>query len=224
MNSYTDDDFTSKKTRKGKRNSLQPNQQKQIDNVSIASSSSSSSSKNNKEKRQRRTFNLIFKPSTESNTTATIHEAATTSKKSNNTKANPAVELSVSKISSIDLNELKKSWKVGTLVEARDLHDNWYKSRIIEIDEANKRVKVHFFGWNSRYDQWFNLFSNDLKPFNEGSLNSSLESSHTKSSLTESVKQEDVTVDEPEEKFNVGDKILAKWIDSFFIQQLLIVF
>jgi hypothetical protein len=180
MNSNTDGDFTTTRKKTNKRNSLQ--QQQEIDNISISSNASSTSSTKKKNDR-RKTFNIIFKPSTSS---LSIED----DKNSN----------------IIDLDEIKKSWKVGTLVEARDLHDNWYKSRIIGHDELNKRVKVHFFGWNSRYDQWFNLCSNDVRP---------LPSTETVPTVQATIIKKQEAPEELNMKFNVGEKILAKWIDSF---------
>ena len=106
---------------------------------------------------------------------------------------------------SSNVAEIKKTWRRGTIVEARDLHDNWYKSRIIEADEGNKRVKVHFFGWNSRYDQWFDISSSDVRPF--GAM--------AKSQNNEKVSPLVADLEENVQQFNIGDVILAKWIDNF---------
>jgi hypothetical protein len=120
-------------------------------------------------------------------------------------EANDKNKISQSNVNNLD--EIKKTWKRGTIVEARDLHDNWYKSRIIEADENNRRVKVHFFGWNSRYDQWFDINSSDLRPF--------------KGVQDEEVKTEASSADiqpnmDEVVNFNTGDVILAKWIDNFY--------
>ena len=56
--------------------------------------------------------------------------------------------------------DVKPKWKEGILVEAKDESGNWYKSRIIDIDEEEKQIKVHFLGWNSRYDLFVLLCAN----------------------------------------------------------------
>lgn len=39
-----------------------------------------------------------------------------------------------------------------------------YPSKIVEIDETAKSVKIHFEGWNSRYDEWVAMDSSKLRP------------------------------------------------------------
>jgi hypothetical protein len=51
--------------------------------------------------------------------------------------------------------------------EARDKNGDWYKARIIKIDNEKRRVKIHYQGWNSRYDQWFDFESESLRKFVE---------------------------------------------------------
>ena len=57
-------------------------------------------------------------------------------------------------------------WKLGDWVEARDLNsslDLWYKSKIVEV--KSDQIKIHFHGWNTRFDAWYPAATNDLKPF-----------------------------------------------------------
>lgn len=39
-----------------------------------------------------------------------------------------------------------------------------YPSKIVEIDEEDKYVLIHFEGWNSRYDEWVPMDSDKLRP------------------------------------------------------------
>jgi hypothetical protein len=58
----------------------------------------------------------------------------------------------------------------------------------------DKEVKIHFLGWNSRYDQWYDIYSGDLKPcVDENSKNTETESSA------------DVN------EFEIGARVMAKW-------------
>lgn len=45
-------------------------------------------------------------------------------------------------------------YKVGMLVEARDSAKEWYRARVVEIDDSQQRVKVHFLG-----KTFYSLFS-----------------------------------------------------------------
>jgi hypothetical protein len=109
---------------------------------------------------------------------------------------------------------IKSTFKVGTLVNARDLQDNWYKSRIIEIDEQNQRAKVHFFGWNSRYDQWFDINSNDLRelPFKATPQSTAPQAPSTNIVLPPEALEYDKITD----RFDMNTKVWAKWTDNFF--------
>ena len=107
--------------------------------------------------------------------------------------------------------DLRLKWKVGSVVEARDVSNNWYKSRIVELDKINNRAKIHFFGWNSRYDQWFGILSGDLRP-TKGQSSSNEEISTEITSL----KPETSDDSSHESKFPIGMQVLAKWIDDGF--------
>ena len=117
MSSNTDVEFTSRKT--NRRKSLQ--QKQQLDNIDIKAISI-----NDDAKKRRKTINVVHKPINTSSDDAAI----------NNSISYDNEMKKLNKITNIDLDEIKKLWKIGTLVEARDLHDNWYKSRIIEVDES----------------------------------------------------------------------------------------
>ena len=43
-----------------------------------------------------------------------------------------------------------------------------YHARIVKINESNHRVLVHFDGWNSRHDKWFDHKSDLLRPLSSG--------------------------------------------------------
>ena len=94
---------------------------------------------------------------------------------------------------------------VGSILEARDRNApiaKYYKARIVEIRE-NKEAKIHFLGWNSRYDQWYDLFSVvDLKPC-KADLKASKSAAYASSTETA--------------RFEVGAKVMAMWkLDEVF--------
>lgn len=39
-----------------------------------------------------------------------------------------------------------------------------YSAKIVEIDEEEKMVMIHFDGWNQRYDEWIEMGSEKLRP------------------------------------------------------------
>lgn len=52
----------------------------------------------------------------------------------------------------------------GALIEARDFADNWFPSKIVEVDAEGGEVLVHFQNWSSRYDEWISMDSARLRP------------------------------------------------------------
>ena len=39
-----------------------------------------------------------------------------------------------------------------------------YSAKIVEIDESDNTVLIHFDGWNQRYDEWVEMSSENLRP------------------------------------------------------------
>ncbi len=129
-------------------------------------------------------------------------------------------------------NNSKKSankfqYKKGDFCQAKDFANNWYKSRIVELDEEENQVKVHFLGWNTRYDQWFDVFSSDLKPINVAETKD--KKKNTKRETSESQPQKKQTQAPPVAQprpsedakkpflFESGTRVLAKWkLDNLF--------
>jgi hypothetical protein len=61
-------------------------------------------------------------------------------------------------------------YPVGTVVEARDLADKWFAARMVKVDlrkfgnqPRKKRVLIHFIGWGTEWDEWFDL-NNPTQP------------------------------------------------------------
>ena len=42
-----------------------------------------------------------------------------------------------------------------------------YPARIVEVDDRDMTVLIHFDGWNQRYDEWVKMTSNQLRPLAE---------------------------------------------------------
>ncbi len=57
-----------------------------------------------------------------------------------------------------DLSELS----VGMRLEAMDKYGKWYVAKVMEIEEEEKEVLVHFEKWSSRYDEFIPLNSGRL--------------------------------------------------------------
>ena len=124
-------------------------------------------------------------------------------------------------------------FKKGDICQAKDFANNWYKSRILEVDEETNKVKVHFLGWNSRYDQWFDTFSNDLKPIDATESSSKKKNVRRQASEPQAPKKqsqvppasaavivEQKSTEDKKSKaflFEPGTQVLAKWkLDDLF--------
>ena len=46
---------------------------------------------------------------------------------------------------------------VGDVYDVQDKHGQWYAGECIERN--GEKVKIHFLGWKSRYDDWINVSS-----------------------------------------------------------------
>lgn len=49
-----------------------------------------------------------------------------------------------------------RALRIGDVVEARDINNRWYLASITEIEGLT--LRVHFFGWDSAYDEWISQF------------------------------------------------------------------
>ena len=50
-----------------------------------------------------------------------------------------------------------------------------YPAKIMEVDDRDMTVLIHFDGWNQRYDEWVKMTSDQLRPL--------AESDHTKKEI-----------------------------------------
>ncbi|OWF49738.1 PHD finger protein 20-like protein 1 isoform X2 [Mizuhopecten yessoensis] len=55
-------------------------------------------------------------------------------------------------------------WRKGEKVEAMDFMKKWYSAKIVDIDDEEATVLIHFEGWNQRYDEWVEMSSEKLRP------------------------------------------------------------
>ncbi len=44
--------------------------------------------------------------------------------------------------------------QIGDVIDAQDSQGLWYASEILAFDEAKGRYRVHFYGWDSKWDEW----------------------------------------------------------------------
>lgn len=60
-------------------------------------------------------------------------------------------------------------WETLTVGDNVDGYCNktfkWYQAKIVQVDPVKNRFKVHFQGWNSKYDEWVDKYSQRLVPF-----------------------------------------------------------
>ncbi|XP_013082818.2 PHD finger protein 20-like isoform X2 [Biomphalaria glabrata] len=91
------------------------------------------------------------------------------------------------------------SWVKGEKLEAMDFSRTWYPSKIVEIDETQKMVLIHFEGWNQRYDEWVPMDSDKLRPVTR----------HSERKDKGSKKRRI----HPHPIYRAGEHVLAKWTD-----------
>ena len=58
-----------------------------------------------------------------------------------------------------------KDLQVGQRVEALDETQKWLHAFVIEISEAEDKVKVHYMGWHFKFDAWLGRQSNRIRPY-----------------------------------------------------------
>ncbi|XP_072028679.1 uncharacterized protein [Amphiura filiformis] len=84
-------------------------------------------------------------------------------------------------------------FRPGFKLQAQDFSDKWYPAKIVQVDEEDSTVLIHFDGWNSRFDEWMDYKSNRLRPAPRRETS-------------------------PEKVFIVGDTVLARWSDTRYYQ------
>ncbi|KAL3860765.1 hypothetical protein ACJMK2_010836 [Sinanodonta woodiana] len=86
------------------------------------------------------------------------------------------------------------TWRQGEKLEAMDFMSAWYVAKIVDLDEEDQTVLIHFDGWNHRYDEWLDMSSERLRPITRHSVrkggNRKLKAMH-----------------------KVGEQVYAKWTD-----------
>ncbi|KAK2168506.1 hypothetical protein LSH36_16g04013 [Paralvinella palmiformis] len=90
------------------------------------------------------------------------------------------------------------TWIVNGKLEAMDFQQKWYPARIVDMDDTDNTVLIHFDGWNQRYDEWVTMDSERLRPL-------------TRSSGRKDKKMTKKSSAKLEHK--VGDNVFAKWTD-----------
>ena len=58
--------------------------------------------------------------------------------------------------------------RIGQRVDALDIHpqnNNWITASIVEISEDESRVKLHWFNYHVKFDEWVNARSTRIRPY-----------------------------------------------------------
>ena len=93
------------------------------------------------------------------------------------------------KVKTIDTATGTISFTVNTKIEALDFNQVWSPAKIIEVDEQENEVLVHFEQYSNKYDEWISMNSTALR------------------AVPNSVKKS-------YETFSVGERCLASWSDA----------
>ena len=87
-----------------------------------------------------------------------------------------------------------KDFRVGSVVEAKDFFSKWLKATVIEVDEVNRRVKVHYDEQDARFDEWLSISDGSVKLIQSESQANNVEESESQTN----------GVEETEENTSVG--------------------
>ena len=60
--------------------------------------------------------------------------------------------------------------EVGMRLEANDKYGKWYSAKVVELNQEDKEVLVHFERWSSRYDELIAISSGRLRQLSETRL------------------------------------------------------
>lgn len=60
--------------------------------------------------------------------------------------------------------------EVGMRLEANDKYGKWYAAKVVELDQEEKEVLVHFERWSSRYDELIPISGGRLRQLSEARL------------------------------------------------------
>lgn len=60
--------------------------------------------------------------------------------------------------------------EVGMRLEANDKYGKWYSAKVVELNQEDKEVLVHFERWSSRYDELIAISAGRLRQLSEARL------------------------------------------------------
>ena len=60
--------------------------------------------------------------------------------------------------------------EVGMRLEAKDKYGKWYAAKVVELDEKDKEVLIHFDRWSSRYDELIPISTGRLQQLSMAKL------------------------------------------------------
>jgi len=77
-------------------------------------------------------------------------------------KEGKSLDVDIASDSDMDFSD--RTFKLHEWVDGQDTSNNWYPSQIIDVDSTGTRVRIHFDGWTSKWDE--DMYSHDprLRP------------------------------------------------------------
>jgi hypothetical protein len=90
------------------------------------------------------------------------------------TSSTSTMSSSSSSATSLSPDQLKLDWSTLKVGDPVDGYCNktfrWYEAKITQYDESKQRYRVHFQGWNSKYDEWIDKYSDRLIPYKTSAI------------------------------------------------------
>ncbi|XP_048481829.1 PHD finger protein 20 isoform X2 [Plutella xylostella] len=115
--------------------------------------------------------------------------------------------------SSEKVNSGSMALSVGSRVEAKDFSELWYPAHIAEVDYDEMEVLVHYDNIANKHDEWINVSSPRLRPFESGRVAPAPAAGAAGNPVT--VKEEPKVEERAKATtFAVGDRCLARWRDN----------
>ncbi|CAL8093781.1 unnamed protein product [Calicophoron daubneyi] len=98
-----------------------------------------------------------------------------------------------------------------SLLEAKDANGTWYPVKVLSVKDD--KVHVHFCNWSSRFDTWYPLNSDCLRPMKRPNAGSSGTHSSSPTPLKSSKTEPERAGTPPQ--FEVGSFVMAAWRNQY---------
>ncbi|KAL3281097.1 hypothetical protein HHI36_004321 [Cryptolaemus montrouzieri] len=133
-------------------------------------------------------------------------------------KSEPVLE---TKVKIEDVTSGTIDFSINNHIFALDFNNRWYPAKIVEVDEEENEVLIHFENNANEYDEWICMDSPRLRPFDSQEIVQNIEESTSADTIVNEDSEEPSTVSVIEDSkkiatqtFEVGERCLAYWSEK----------